>query len=181
MNKDEIWLPVVGFESKYEVSNKGRVRSIKKDGSFAVRSPYVSNCGYMRLWLYDCGRNKQVYVHRLVAEAFLQNTLNKPQVNHIDCNKANNNLENLEWATREENMKHADINGKMENLHAYTRRKRTPLKSIDVFGEEKVFNSIVDASRELGIEPSGVYKALKGILKTRAGYRFEYVPRKDVL
>jgi hypothetical protein len=100
----EIWKPVVGYEGLYEVSSFGRVRSFKKSTTpFNMRlcSHYR---GYRTVYLYR-EKNKDIkcFVHRLVAEAFIPNLEGKPFVNHIDCDKTNNNVSNLEWMTEAEN------------------------------------------------------------------------------
>lgn len=103
---NEIWKPVVGYEG-YEVSNLGRVRSFKH-GRERIMKLTSNGRGYMQLELCRNGEIKHHTVHRLVAQAFIPNPENKRDVNHIDGNKLNNHIENLEWATPHEN-----------NLHAY--------------------------------------------------------------
>ena len=109
----EIWKDVVGYEALYQVSNLGRVRSKNRlDGSGNKRKGMVRKLnpqkdGYIHVNLCKSGKVKHIGVHRLVAQAFIPNPQNKPQVNHIDGDKANNHLSNLEWSTRSENMIHA--------------------------------------------------------------------------
>lgn len=123
---NEVWRDVVQYPTLYEVSNLGRVRSKDRFVS-KVRSngrPYNQHCrgrlltlytdpkfGYVYVWLQVQPKPRNCTVHRLVAEAFLPNPDNKPQVNHIDGNKTNNNLANLEWATAAENNNHALVTG----------------------------------------------------------------------
>lgn len=105
--QEEIWKEIVGFEN-YEVSNFGRIRR-KATGKFLTYS--VSNWGYCRVNAYNNGVKKHISVHRAVAQAFIPN--NDPeriQVNHIDCDKTNNCVTNLEWVTPVENMAHAYAN-----------------------------------------------------------------------
>lgn len=112
----EIWKDIIGFEGKYAVSNKGRVKSLEfkrkcgKNGSYTnkekILSFYVNNTGYYKITLLKNKNKIYPYIHRLVAESFIKNTLNKPCVNHIDGNKLNNYVSNLEWVTFSENSEH---------------------------------------------------------------------------
>lgn len=100
---------VVGFEGLYEVDTGGHVYSILQTNSRRIKelSQYTNEGGYLKVNLYDLnGKCKKKYVHRIVAEAFLKNPKRKPNVNHIDCNRQNNNVDNLEWCTQSENIRH---------------------------------------------------------------------------
>ena len=114
----EIWKDVIGYEGLYQVSNLGRVKSLDKicgNRKGVIKSKLLNfqdnGKGYKNVNLYNNKKNKCVYIHRLVAGAFLAKIEGKECVNHIDGNKSNNSLENLEWCTRSENMKHAYDNG----------------------------------------------------------------------
>jgi hypothetical protein len=116
----EIWKPVVGFEGLYEVSNLGNVRSLdsirNRGGTKCkykgkVLKQHIKNIGYKSLTISANGIYKKPLVHRLVAEAFIPNHENKPHVNHIDGDKTNNSVENLEWCSQLENNEHALKNG----------------------------------------------------------------------
>ena len=119
---EEIWMPVVGFESRYEVSNLGRIRSLphksvvcrEKGRPYVLEkrgvyiTPQPRKHGYMAVWLYGNGGNKgragkQYSVHRIVAEAFIPNPNNCDEVNHINEDKKDNRACNLEWCTHKEN------------------------------------------------------------------------------
>ena len=102
--ENEIWKSVKNYEDLYEVSNFGRVKSLIKD---KILSHCKSQNDYCRVALYKNKNAKMKSVHRLVAESFLINYDNKPQVNHINCIKNDNNVNNLEWCTSVENNKHA--------------------------------------------------------------------------
>lgn len=111
----EIWKNIEGFEGSYQISNLGRVKSLERkifrNGSFYVRKEMIlkqqqNKFGYHLVLLYPLNRGK-VMVHRLVATHFLPNIENKKTVNHINGNKADNNIKNLEWVTQSENIIHA--------------------------------------------------------------------------
>lgn len=106
----EIWKPVVGYETNYEVSNFGSVRSLDKRGNnyHHLLPKYLqSNKRYFYVNVSLKGKSKRKRIHRLVAEAFIPNPLNKTEVNHIDGNRYNNHVSNLEWVTSSENKLHA--------------------------------------------------------------------------
>lgn len=102
---EAIWKPVVGYEDRYEVSNTGLVRNDQG----CIMGQYKNDLGYVfvRLTMLSKGKRESARIHRLVARAFIPNPLNKPSVNHIDCNPANNHVSNLEWCTQKENIQHS--------------------------------------------------------------------------
>lgn len=117
MNSEEVWKSVAGYEGLYEVSNFGRVRALArtitdKNGRVSnikermMKQP-LSNTGYHHTALTKNKVLTTTNVHRLIAEAFIPNPDNKPCVNHIDGDKSNNSITNLEWVTHRENMEHA--------------------------------------------------------------------------
>lgn len=104
----EIWAEIVNYEGLYAVSNMGRVRSRARAGTILILSPdIVVGKGYMQVTLQRKGARERFKVHRLVASAFIENPEGKPEVNHKDGDKWNNAAQNLEWATRKENNRHA--------------------------------------------------------------------------
>ncbi len=103
---NEIWRDIAGFNGDYQESNYGRTKSFKR-GNVKILKPSVSRNGYLYINLKSNGVHKRYLVHRLVAILFIPNPDNKPQVNHIDGNKQNNRVNNLEWVTSSENITHA--------------------------------------------------------------------------
>jgi hypothetical protein len=119
---EEIWRPVVGYETTYKVSNLGRVRRIKRGEMDARNKTIWTERGgsYLAVRLSNNNRARNKLVHRLVAEAFLPRIEGKDFVNHIDSNRQNPRLSNLEWCTRSENAKHALLN-RPRNFHIIRR------------------------------------------------------------
>lgn len=109
----EIWKDVIGYEGFYQVSNLGRVKTLgnNKFNKEKIMKSTISDNGYFRIGLIKDNYQKRYFVHRLVAESFIENFENKKQVNHINGIKTDNNVENLEWNTSFENMQHASLNG----------------------------------------------------------------------
>lgn len=114
---NERWLPVVGYEGIYEVSDHGRVRNMRGE----VRRVAITDWGYEHLGLSKGGVSKDWRVHRLVAMAFVPLIDGKTHVNHINGNKLDNRAANLEWVTKRENEAHANAIGRS---HAITNPKR---------------------------------------------------------
>ena len=123
------WLPVRNYEGYYEVSESGEVRSVDRilsvtdqsDRLFKGKILYQTTnvqVEYKQVSLWKNNKGTSLYVHRLVAEAFIPNPQNKPEVNHIDGNRQNNHISNLEWVTSGENSLHAAKTG----LRVYTNR-----------------------------------------------------------
>lgn len=100
----EMWKSIKNYEGYYEISNLGQVRSIKRN---LILKSAVDTHGYLHVVLYKNNTKKDVRIHRLVAETFIENQNNLAQVNHIDGNKLNNRVDNLEWCTNLENHNHA--------------------------------------------------------------------------
>lgn len=101
----EVWKKIKYYPN-YEVSDLGNVRRILKSGKTKTLKSVDNGNGYMRLNLYKNGKQAKHYIHRLVANAFLSNKNQLPEVHHIDHDKTNNTLKNLEWVSSEENNSH---------------------------------------------------------------------------
>lgn len=166
-------------DTKYSVSNTGLIRNDKTNHFLSLRS---YNGGYVRATLSNGGRDKHetVLVHRIVAQAFIPNPKNKYTVNHIDGNKTNNCVENLEWATREENQHHRfyvlgksfskDKMNKITKLAAEKHRK--PIKCIET---GKIYESVKDAANETKINRSSIQQCAYGNYRKAGGLTWEYV------
>ena len=172
----EFWAKIDGFD-KYYVSSEGQVWS-SATKQFLTQHTRSSTCPYMSVVLRDEKHNPiHKNVHRLVAEAFISNPYNKETVNHIDGDKRNNSVGNLEWATRSENDKHAFVLGLRQNKPDQTAAAvdATRRKVINLsLGTEH--ESIVAAEKSVGGKSSGVSKCVRGERKTYLGMRFAYAP-----
>ncbi|MDT2485744.1 MULTISPECIES: NUMOD4 domain-containing protein [Enterococcus] len=159
----EIWKDISGYEGLYQVSTFGRVKSIRKN---LILSQSNGTCGYRMVNLYVDKKQSKKLVHRLVAQTFIENPLEKEQVNHIDGNKNNNNLSNLEWSTRSENVKHAYLIGIKEPTEK-VRAAAQKLHAIPILvtnrktGEERAFPSGRQAANYFNVKPYYFYKLLR--------------------
>lgn len=183
----EQWKPVEGTENRYEISNTGKIRSLnyKRSGEMRELRPAPDPKGYLKTMILIGGRYKTVKIHRLVAEAFIPNPENKPQVNHKDGNKENNAADNLEWTTNIVNAHHAIEKGLFRNSYkataeANSRRKRRVVAT-DAIGKRIIFDSINEASRRLNVGRRHVQDVLRGNRNHTGGYRFEYLDEGVVL
>ena len=155
--------------TNYEVSDLGQIRNTKTNYILKGR---LSKSGYLQVSLTDKETKKQknYYIHRLVAIYFLENLDNKREVNHKDGNKLNNNVDNLEWVTPSENQKHRQkILGKTKT----SQRKIGKFNKNHVLIEE--YQSIVDAAKSFGKSRVNIDNALQGKQKTAYGFIWEYL------
>lgn len=119
---NEIWKDIDGYEGKYQVSNLGRVKSLQRwSGTKFYNREYILNNyvnkknGYVYVYLTKNNKSKNIRLHRLVAQAFIPNPNNYLYINHKDCDRTNNNVENLEWCTASYNVKYSFTNGKAKS------------------------------------------------------------------
>ena len=172
----EKWKVVEGTNGKIEVSDMGRVKSNLRDGRILKATP--DKKGYLRLRVTIDGEKMSFKVHRLVAQAFIPNPKFKPQVNHIDGDKSNNCVSNLEWVSNKENAHHAIRIGLFDNTirgaaKENESRKKGIIATCIATGEQKEYSSIGDAERELGTRH--ITDVLKGKRRQAKGHTFCYV------
>lgn len=160
---EEMWRDIPGYEGYYQVSNLGRVKSLErmvKHGGYEyrrkerIRSPFET-AGYLCVALNKDTIEKTYQIHQLVAIAFIPNPENKPIVNHIDGNKTNNCVDNLEWVTYKENAQHAIRIGLLDPEQCRINgRKSIDVTAIRVLCEDtgELFESVIEAGRQLGID-----------------------------
>lgn len=178
---EEIWKTIKGFEN-YKVSNTGKVYSLDKS---KVMKPWVINSGYYCIGLSNREISKRKLVHRLVALTFIENPLNKEQVNHIDGNKLNNNVDNLEWTTASENVNHNKVLGRLDTHTARAELNKVQTKAVNQLDIETgkviaTYNTIREASKETGSQDGKITMVCQGKRKTHNGYSWEYVNKEHL-
>lgn len=169
MTESEIWKDVVGFEGLYKVSNKGNIYSVERKDSRGIKcggralKPAYTKAGYLKVVLCKNGMRYYKMLHRLVAETFIPNPNNFPQVNHMDEIKDNNNVKNLEWCTSRYNNNH----GTRIERSARTKSKKIIAVNVET-GEVLTFNSGVEAMRK-GYSCGNVSAACRGVYRNASG------------
>lgn len=188
-----IWKDVVGFEGLYKVSNDGRVIGnetiyycgYKKQTKRVLKEREIvgdtDRLGHRRVTLYHDGNKKRIFIHRLVAEAFIPNPENKPEIDHINTNTSDNRVENLRWVTHKENQnnpitkvkqKTAQIGeknfwfGKKGVLHHASKRVRCVETG-------KVYGGVAEAERITGIRHIGC--CCRGVRNTAGGLCWKFI------
>lgn len=167
----EIWKDLPGYKGYYQVSSLGRVRSLPRNGTkkeVHVLSLNKKKTGYVNILLSKDNKRKTCRVHRLVACAFIPNPENKPQINHKNGCRSDNRVENLEWVSSQENIKH-----KFDVLN-YKMSKRNP-KSVRCIETGQEFECIKDAERFYGKSYGAIQHAVNGKTKTAYGLHWCFV------
>lgn len=191
-NNKEIWKDIVGYEGLYQVSNFGRIKSNYKS---IILQPGLCR-GYLIVNLYKNKKSLSQKVHRLVAQAFIPNPENKPTVNHIDGNKQNNYVSNLEWATVKEQNVHANKTGLMDNakkiraknmrnitikyLQKRSEKLKKPVNQYDLNGIFiKRYSSAFEACKINNFNnPSNIRTCCQEKTETAYGYKWNYYQEK---
>lgn len=172
--EEEIWKDIEGYEGYYQVSNRGRVRSLDRENTKPsngqvcsikgrVRRLMRTPRGYDYMFLSKGGKKKGIFVHRLVAHAFCDGYADGLVVNHIDCVTHNNIPSNLEWVTRGENNKHSFRTGRRN--HRGEKGGRSKLQNADALEIRKLYNEGMkqaDIARKYGINPTSIWKIVTG-------------------
>lgn len=177
----EIWKKIEGTHGMMEVSSLGRIRSLLRIDKTVLKYQHDSK-GYQRVRV-TIQREKMTFkVHREVAKAFIPNPDNKPQVNHIDGNKDNNAVDNLEWVTNQENARHALNTGLFETVVAGAKRsndnRKRPVAAWDPYsGKRYDFESVSAAER--WFRSRHITSVLKGRRKHVHGWTFAYADELD--
>lgn len=188
----EVWKSIDGTGGRYEVSNTGKVRSLNymAHGKPGMLKPLETKDGYYKVRIYyPCGY-KGEFVHRLVAKAFLPSNGEGLQVNHIDGNKKNNRIENLEFCTAKENVRHSykiglrddqlrkqseTLKGKpIARFQKHVEESKMKIKATNIeTGEVLFFESQAQAAQKLNAHQPSIYRVVHGVKKSHHGYKFE--------
>ena len=182
---DEVWKDIPGFENVYQISTLGRLKSFKQYQEGIVLKQTNDKGGYFSVVLSFDGKVRYTRIHRLVAEAFIPNPEGYNEVNHMDSNKQNNHVDNLEWCDRKHNAKHArdnnpNIIAKM-NLHNQYIKPRAILQFDKHGNRVGWFISAQDAGRHTGICARNILQVANGdrnecgyLRKSAGGYVWKF-------
>lgn len=168
----EIWKQIKGYEGKYEVSNYGKVRSLNFNNikhKIKLLKPLNNNRGYLQVRL----SNRWYKVHRLVAEAFIPNLNNYSEVNHIDEDKCNNRVDNLEWCSRTYNVNYG-TRGLKQSL-TLTGRPCPTRKKVICLETGQIFDSAKAAYNHVGVSKDYFLKKVMKYGYKAHGYSFKYL------
>lgn len=165
----EIWKDVEGYEGLYQASNLGRIKALRKERPFAhtirvypevIMKPSTTKRGYYLVQFMKNGKARHYTLHRIIAKTFIPNPDNKLTVNHINANKLDNSVSNLEWCTYSENQLHAcklGLNKTMFKSEGNISNKKVINNST---GE--IYDSIIASAKANNISPYRIYKMLSG-------------------
>jgi len=173
---EEVWRDIEGYEGLYQVSNLGRVKSLHGLSERIMKNRNVSG-GYQALLLTKNKISKNFLVHRLVAQAFIPNLEGKPEVNHINEDKTNNRVDNLEWMTHIENSMFGTRNERSSANRFGNPKTGRQVRAKFLNGEERIYGTIREAGRQLGLPNTSIGNRCKD-KKIFRGIYFEFVDIK---
>ena len=181
----EIWKDIKDFEGLYQVSNLGKVKSLKREVVYCegnktknkhhtvyekIRIPTQKENGYLQIGLFKGNKNYNRYIHRLVADAFIDNPNNLKTVNHKNLNKQDNRVENLEWCSYSDNNEHA-----RNNLCFKSGKKiKIEAKNIDT-NKTEIITDLLQWCKQYKHDRACVYKVLAGKYKHHHRFSFRYI------
>ena len=168
----EAWKSVVGYEGLYEVSENGNIRKFKTHRQLRH---CVHKTGYESVVLYKNGQPKRTLVHRIVASAFLDNPNGYKYVNHKDETRGNNSASNLEWCSREYNMKYGTVRKRISDKRGHGARKKRRVAQIDSGNVVAIWDSIASAARGTHTARTLIFECCNGVHKTANGYTWVYI------
>ena len=170
---EETWKDIKNYQGIYQISNLGKIKNNKGK----LLKQFKNHKGYLTIQLSKNGDSKTYTVHRLVAQAFIPNPDNKPQINHKNCNKEDNKIDNLEWCTNNENKAHAKINGLCKSSpKGGSNLRAKKVIQYDIEGRIiRKWDCIQDIVRCFKIATgSNIIGCCKHKAKTAYGYKWEY-------
>ena len=172
--KKEVWKDIKNYEGLYQVSNLGRIKSLKHGKERILKSFKEAN-GYLKICLCNNNVKKTFSIHKLVANTFLDNPKNHPVINHINGNKSDNRIINLEFCTYSYNSKQAYELGLLKRKYGKENPCAKKVCQYDKKGNFiKKWDSIIEASQKLGINHSHISECCGGKYKTTGGYVWRY-------
>lgn len=171
---EEIYKDIEGYENLYQISNHGNVKSLgnEKTRKERILKPIKNHKGYMQVILCKQGKPKLYLIHRLVAQAFIDNPNNLPQVNHIDEVKTNNASSNLEWVTPKQNNNYGTRNQRVAESNTNNPKLS---KSVLCIETGVIYASTMEVQRELGFSQGNISSACNGGYNTAYGFHWCYV------
>jgi len=182
----EVWKDIEGFENSYQISNLGNVKSLNRivdigNGKYYTQKEKIISCYgkiYKQVNLYKNGKCYHRYIHILLAKNFILNKYNKEQVNHIDGNKLNNDLNNLEWVTKSENARHAyvlKIGSKMKYNKGVLNKLSKPVNQYTLDNcFVKRWDSISEAVNYFKPKNACISMCCNGKIKKTLGYKWQF-------